>query len=110
MRKEQRDAGVAPHWSIYIAVDKADQAAAKIAPAGGKVLQPAFDVMEQGRMAVAQDPTGAVFCVWQPKKSAGIGIAGVNRALCWPALTTRAPQRPPKFYPHEFRSKAKKNA
>src|SRR5260370_3101515 len=108
MRKEQRDAGVPPYWSIYIAVDNADQAAAKIAPAGGKVLQPAFDVMEQGRMAVAQDPTCAVFCVWQPQKTAGIGIGGVNGALCWADLNTRDPERAAKFYSQVFGWKVEK--
>lgn len=108
MRKEQRDAGVPPHWGVYIAVDNADQAAAKAAQAGGKVLQPAFDVMEQGRMAVLQDPTGAVFCVWQPKKGPGIGIANVNGALCWADLSTPDPERAAKFYSQVFGWKVEK--
>jgi uncharacterized protein len=108
MRKEQRDAGVQPHWGLYIAVDNADQTAAKAASAGGKVLQPAFDVMDQGRMAVLQDPTGAVFCVWQPNKGPGIRIAGVNGTLCWADLSTNDPVRAGKFYSQVFGWKTEK--
>src|SRR5260370_18855353 len=72
MRKDQREQGVPPNWSLYIAVESADQAAAKAAQAGGKVLAPAFHVMDVGRMAVLQDPTSAVSCVWQAKKTHGI--------------------------------------
>lgn len=102
LNKEQRDAGVPPSWNLYISVDNADQTAAKAAQAGGTVLKPAFDVMDQGRMAVLQDPTGAPFCVWQPKKSQGIGIAGVDGALCWADLNTGDPDRANKFYSQVF--------
>lgn len=108
MRKEQRDAGVQPHWALYIAVDNADQTAAKAGQAGGKVLQPAFDVMDQGRMAVVQDPTGAVFCVWQAKNGPGIRIAGVNGALCWADLSTNDPVSAGKFYSQVFGWKLEK--
>lgn len=108
MRKEQRDAGVASHWSVYIAVDNADQTAAKATQAGGTVLKSAFDVMDQGRMAVVQDPTGAVFCVWQAKKGPGIGIAEVNGSLCWADLSTGDPDRAAKFYSQVFGWKVEK--
>ncbi len=85
--------GVPPHWNLYITVDNADQAAAKAAELGGKILQPAFDVMDAGRMAVVQDPTGATFMVWQAKKSTGIGITGVDGTFCWADLSTTDPDR-----------------
>jgi uncharacterized protein len=44
-----------------------DEAVKKAEGLGAKVLAPPFDVMDVGRMAVLQDPTGAVFEVWQPK-------------------------------------------
>lgn len=108
LRKEQLDQGVPPHWSLYIATDNADQTAAKAAKAGGKVLAPAFDVMDVGRMAVLQDPTGAVFCVWQPKKTQGIGIHGENDAFCWADLSTPDPDRAAKFYSTVFGWKLEK--
>jgi predicted enzyme related to lactoylglutathione lyase len=108
MRKEQRDAGVKPSWVPYIAVDNADQAAEKASQVGGTILQPSFDVMDQGRMAVIQDPTGAVFCVWQAKKSTGIGISSVSGSLCWADLNTGDPERAAKFYSELFGWKLEK--
>ena len=55
---------------------------------GAKVFAPPFDVMDAGRMAVLQDPTGAVFQVWQPKKHIGAKILNEPGALCWTELTT----------------------
>jgi len=102
LRPEQRAQGVPPHWMIYIAVDSADAAANRAVQAGGKVLAPAFDVYDDGRMAVVQDPTGAPFSVWQAKNSKGIGIAGVDGTLCWADLNTPDPARAGKFYADVF--------
>jgi len=98
LRPEERSQGVPPHWMIYMTVDGADAAAAKAQQLGGKVCAPAFDVMDVGRMAVIQDPTGAVFCVWQPKKSNGIRIAHVHGTLCWADLSTPDAKRASDFY------------
>ena len=73
---------------IYIAVGSADQAASKAKQLGGTVVMPPFDVMDFGRMAVIQDPTGAHFCVWQAATNTGIGIAHVAGTLCWADLST----------------------
>ena len=101
-RKGQLDRGVPVHWSLYIAVENTDQAAAKAKQAGGSILMPPFDVTDVGRMAVIHDPTGAVFSMWQPKKSQGIGVAGENNALCWADLSTPDPARAQKFYSDVF--------
>jgi predicted enzyme related to lactoylglutathione lyase len=98
LRPEERSHGVPPHWMIYIKVDNTDAAAAKAKQLGGKVLAPAFDVMDAGRMAVIQDPTGASFCVWQVKKDPGIGIAHVHGTLCWADLSTPDAKRASAFY------------
>jgi uncharacterized protein len=59
-------------------------------------------------MAVLQDPTGAVFCAWQPKRNQGIGIAGVDGTLCWADLSTPDPERAGKFYSAVFGWKLEK--
>ena len=102
LRKEQRAQGVSPHWMVYVAVDSAEQAAADAAKAGGTILAPAFDVMDVGRMAVVQDPTGAVFALWQAKSHSGTGIGHVNGTLCWADLSTPDPERAGKFYSDVF--------
>jgi predicted enzyme related to lactoylglutathione lyase len=91
-------AGVPPHWALYIAVDSADQTAGRAGELGGTVLKGAFDVGDFGRMAVIQDPTGAVFCIWQAKTNTGIGIAGFPGTLCWADLNTPDRDRARAFY------------
>lgn len=94
--------GVPPHWMIYVAVTDADKTAEKIAPAGGKVVAPPFDVMDYGRMAILQDPAGAMISIWQPKTHPGVGITGVPGTVCWADLMTPEPQRAAEFYGQVF--------
>ena len=99
---EMRAQRMPSHWLLYVAVTNADQTAAKVAAAGGSVLKPPFDVMEFGRMAVLQDPTGAVIAIWQPKMHQGAGVEGVPGTLCWADLTTPDQERAKKFYQEVF--------
>ena len=55
-------------WNTYVWVQSADETAAKVRDAGGRVLMEPFDVMQAGRMAVFADPEGAVFSVWQAQQ------------------------------------------
>jgi predicted enzyme related to lactoylglutathione lyase len=70
-----------PVWNTYIAVDSADDTAAKITKAGGSTLAEPFDVLDAGRMGVFSDPSGAVFSVWQAKQHNGAQL--VNEAGTW---------------------------
>ena len=58
--------GVPPHWKTYIAVDDIDKVVAETQAAGGKVVQPAFDVPGVGRIAMLQDPGGATVGMMTP--------------------------------------------
>lgn len=61
------EAGVPSVWTTYFAVADADKSAEQVTAAGGKLLVPAFDVMEFGRMFVAADASGAPFAVWEAR-------------------------------------------
>lgn len=98
MRPEDRARGVPPHWMLYITVASADEAVRRAAELGGKVLAPPLDVPDAGRMSVIQDPTGAVFAVWQPRQHTGTGIAGVDGTLCWADLSTSDQEKASAFY------------
>ena len=50
-----------PHWLPYLAADDIDAAAAKVGGLGGKVLREPWDIEGVGRLAIVEDPTGAVF-------------------------------------------------
>jgi predicted enzyme related to lactoylglutathione lyase len=110
MKPEQRQQGVPPHWGSYIAVSNADDAVKRAKELGATVLAPPFDVMDAGRMAVLQDPTGAVFSVWQAKKHSGAAILGEPGALCWTELATRDTKAAESFYTQLFGWSAKTGA
>jgi len=98
MRPEERQSGAPPHWNSYVTVANVDEAVKKAEGLGATVFAPPFDVMDAGRMAVLQDPTGAVFQVWQVKQHIGAKIMNEPGALCWTELTTRDPTRAEAFY------------
>jgi predicted enzyme related to lactoylglutathione lyase len=86
---EQLAAGVPANWSSYVKHDDADAIAERITAAGGAILMPPMDVMEQGRMLMAQDPIGAVFGVWQPGRHTGAQLVNAPNALVWNELQIR---------------------
>jgi hypothetical protein len=98
LRSEQKAQGVPPHWMIYIATDNVDDSARRAAELGASICAQPFDVMDVGRMAVVQDPTGAMFCLWQPKTNTGIGAKNTDGAFCWADLNTRDVPRAADFY------------
>ena len=102
LRAEERAQGVPPHWMIYVAVENADDTAKRASELGAKVCAPPFDVGTFGRMAVIQDPTGAIFSIWQAKGGIGIGIKDTDGTLCWADLGTPDRERAGKFYSDLF--------
>ncbi|MGA5304260.1 VOC family protein [Nucisporomicrobium flavum] len=89
-------------WSTYVATDDADEIAARVEAAGGKVLVAPFDVMFQGRMAAFLDPAGAPFSVWQAGTMRGADVFDVPGALTWNELTTRDVEGSAAFYGSVF--------
>src|SRR5262245_37133792 len=80
-----------PHWNSYVTVASADDAAARAKVLGGTVIEEPFDVMEAGRMALLQDPTGAAICVWQPGQSIGATRVNDPGCLTWNELHSPDP-------------------
>jgi uncharacterized protein len=95
---QEREAGIPPHWSSYIAVLDADEVAARVADLGGKLLVGPFDVYDSGRMAVVSDPTGAIVSLWQAGAHAGAGVVNEPGALVWNDLATPDPGAAGAFY------------
>lgn len=85
-------------WNTYIAVDKADAAAAKVKHAGGSILVEPFDVLNAGRMAVFSDPSGAVASVWQAQEHKGAQLVNHPGTWNWSDLNTRDPEGAKAFY------------
>ena len=91
-------AGMPSNWGPHFAVASVDAAAARAGELGGKVCAGPFDAHEAGRMAVLQDPDGAVFSVWQAKRNIGATHGGPMSMFCWPELHTPDPAGAAAFY------------
>ncbi|MEM7041442.1 MAG: VOC family protein [Pseudomonadota bacterium] len=52
--------GLPNHWFAYLAVDDVDARLEKAVSEGAEVKRPPFDIPGVGRIAIVQDPTGAV--------------------------------------------------
>jgi uncharacterized protein len=109
MRPEEKASGAPPHWNNYVTVKSADESTKKAESLGAKVFAAPFDVMDVGRMAVLQDPTGAVFQVWEPKKHIGAMIVNEPGTLCWTELTTTNLRAAETFYTGLFGWTAKRS-
>jgi predicted enzyme related to lactoylglutathione lyase len=85
-------------WNTYVAVDSADETAARVKGAGGSALMDPFDVPEAGRMGVFADPEGAVFSVWQAGQHKGAQIVNEHGSVNFNGLHTRDPEAAKAFY------------
>lgn len=77
-----------PRWTMYVNVDDIDKVAERAGAAGGTVVFGPTDVMDQGRMAVFSDPTGAVVSAWQPGQHLGAQLVNEPGAFTWSELLT----------------------
>jgi uncharacterized protein len=93
---------VPPHWTSYVAVKSAEEAVKKAQTIGGKVMVPAMDVMDSGRMAMIQDPTGAIVAVWEPRKHPGAQLVNEPGTLTWNELLTTDVPKARDFYAKLF--------
>ncbi len=95
---EMKAQGVPPNWLSYVSVNNADETAEKAKATGATLLKEPFDVMTEGRMAVVQDPTGAVFALWQAQNHPGSAVRMVSGSVCWNELATHDTQKAGEFY------------
>jgi predicted enzyme related to lactoylglutathione lyase len=88
-------------WNVYIDTDDIDGQSAKVAAAGGTVVMAPFDVGDQGRMAVYQDPTGAYISGWQAARMRNFEMGQANE-LGWVELNANGVAPALEFYPKVF--------
>lgn len=94
--------GMPTAWSVYFSVVSADETAARIPQLGGKLVAGPFDAHDVGRMAVAQDPQGAFFSIFQPYKHIGAQYGGALGRIMWPELMTTDAGAAAAFYTKLF--------
>lgn len=95
-------------WTVYYAAVDVDALSQKVIDLGGAVINEPMDVPEQGRMAIVQDPTGAVFGLWQAINHIGAGITDVHGAMAWCEVNTPDAEASLAFYNALFGTTADK--
>ncbi|HEY6058347.1 MAG TPA: VOC family protein [Candidatus Limnocylindrales bacterium] len=93
--------GTPTAWTVYIGTPDAEALGKKVQAAGGKVIAPAFDVGDQGRMAVFQDPAGAFISAWETHTMGGFQAQGPN-SFSWAELNARGIEKAIPFYEAVF--------
>jgi uncharacterized protein len=88
-------------WSLYIGTDDIDALAQKVTDAGGTVVAPPFDVGDQGKMAVFQDPSGAFISAWQGARESTFATDRANM-FGWAELNARGVANVVPFYENVF--------
>jgi predicted enzyme related to lactoylglutathione lyase len=106
---EMASHGARPIWLGYIDTGDVDAAVASIEQAGGKVLLPAFDIPDIGRIAMVTDPQGAPFYVMKPIPPAGreneksdVFSPDAEQRVGWNELSTSDPIAARQFYGDQF--------
>jgi predicted enzyme related to lactoylglutathione lyase len=89
-------------WNMYFATADCDGTAKRIADAGGSVLTAPMDVMDQGRVAIARDPVGAQFGLWQGRAHIGCQVVNEPGSLVRNDLVTPAAEPARRFYAAVF--------
>ncbi|WP_043617619.1 VOC family protein [Nonomuraea candida] len=85
-------------WLTYFQAPDAGVIAKTIEQAGGTVLAAPREIAGQGGMALFADPEGAVFAVWQPGATKGLGLVTEAGSLGWVELYAPDPAAIRAFY------------
>ena len=97
----KQDPNAPTAWMLYIGTDDADALAQRVTDNGGTVVAAPFDVGDQGRMAVFQDPAGAFFSTWQAAGPRGF-VSHQTGAFDWGELNARGVESVLPFYQKVF--------
>jgi uncharacterized protein len=89
-------------WNMYLATDDCDGTAKRIVDAGGTLIEAPTDVMDAGRLAIARDPVGAQFGLWEGRAFLGAQVVNEPGALLRNDLVTPTPEAARAFYAAVF--------
>lgn len=98
LSRRDREAGMPPHWLPYVTTMDAAATMAALRENGGESVVEPCAVGTAGFAAVARDPQGAVFALWQPRDHAGAGVIGRPGAMTWNELGTSDLDGARRFY------------
>lgn len=82
------------HWFPHLATADVAATSARVTSLGGKVVRPAQDNGELGKLAIITDPIGASFALWQPATKE----ISKSQVFVWNELSTPDPAASISFY------------
>jgi predicted enzyme related to lactoylglutathione lyase len=97
-------------WCLYFASADAAATVAKVKAAGGQVVMEPMKVGDFGTMALAKEPTGAAFGIWQPERHKGFEKIAEPGAYGWAEVFTRDAETADAFLTAVFPYQAQKIA
>jgi predicted enzyme related to lactoylglutathione lyase len=80
--------GTYPHWISYVGTPDVDETARQAEEMGGTILNVPTEIPDVGRLAVIQDPQGAIFSVFTPVQSPMDGGSVPLGDFSWHELVT----------------------
>jgi len=89
-------------WTVYIGSADAEDTAKKAQAAGGNVIVPTMAVGDQGKMAIIQDPSGAMLGIWQSQNMTGAQVYDKPNSMGWAELNSRGVEKALPFYKKLF--------
>ncbi|MFF7995310.1 VOC family protein [Kitasatospora xanthocidica] len=89
-------------WTTHLACADLRRTAALIRAADGRITREPYEVPDQGRAALAVDPLGASFGLWQAGAVDGAGLVDEPGALTWNEHLSPDPDTARAFYRRVF--------
>lgn len=89
-------------WTVYLASDDTDATAKLVSDNGGSMIMAPMDIPGNGRMAIAADPAGAVFGIWQSLGMNGSEVYNEPGGLVWEDARLSDPGAARDFYAAVF--------
>jgi predicted enzyme related to lactoylglutathione lyase len=89
-------------WTVYFGTADIEETVRRITRQGGSIMVPPMHVPASGHMAIAVDPDGAVFGLWQADPFPGAGVESEHGAMCWCEVNSRHAESNARFYAQAF--------
>lgn len=94
--------GMPTSWTNFVFVADIESSVATAQQLGATIVMEPMDVMGEGHMAVALDPTGAAFGFWQPGRHTGADAVNQPGTYTWVELATDDLDAARSFYSELF--------
>lgn len=95
--------GAPAMWTVFFHVEDIDATVESVGAAGGRVLEPPFEIPNGARVSVVSDPTGAMFALISGQTPVeGSWYSMSPGSVCWTETMTRDTQTSAEFYREVF--------